>query len=179
MAKAPRKKPKRKSQPRGRNRGSFKVKGSRKVKEFFNTMPKTTVKVSGDWVRKEARGLRDELKRAIRKQEFDWVALSPAYAAMKKREGLDSRIYIAEGAYLNAIVVRRRPLRDKVVFTVGVLPGRHYSGLTYVALARIHEFGSRKANIPARPLWRPIWSRWVRKAPQKLKNLSQRIKKGR
>lgn len=176
---AKRKRPKHRKNPSGRNKSSFKVKGSRKVKEFFNTMPDTTVKVSGDWVRKEARGLRDELRDAIRNQEFDWEALSPRYARKKEREGLDSRIYIARGDYLNAIVVRRKPVRGKVVFTVGVLPGQHYSGLTYVVLARIHEFGSEKMNIPARPLWRPIWSRWVRKAPEKLRNLSKRIKKGK
>lgn len=169
----------RRGRARGRNKGSFKVKGSRKVKNFFNTMPKTTVKVSGDWCRREARGLRDELKDAIRNQEFDWEPLSPAYLRKKEREGLDERIYIAHGDYLNSIVVRRKPIKDKIVFTVGVTSGRHYSGFTYVVLARIHEFGSRKANIPARPLWRPIWSRWAREAKGKLKNLSKRIKKGK
>lgn len=176
---AKRKRPKKRKNPRGKNKSSFKVKGSRQVKGFFNTMPKTVVKVSGDWVRREARELRDELKAAIRNQEFDWEALSPSYLRKKEREGLDTRIYIARGDYLNAIVVRRKPVRGKVVYTVGVLPGRHYSGLTYVVLARIHEFGSRKRNIPARPLWRPIWSRWVRKLPDKLRNLTKQIRKGK
>lgn len=90
---------------------------------------------------------------------FDHEPLSPAYARYKLRNGLDGRILLAMGDYVNSIEVFRSETKEAgITYRVRNKPGRHYSGLTYQQLGLVHEFGSSKAGIPARPHWRPVAS---------------------
>jgi hypothetical protein len=82
---------------------------------------------------------------------------------------LSEKIYIATGDFLRNIRARERKVQGRVVWVVGPSSGTHApSGLTYRELARIHEFGSRAAGVPPRPLWRPSWSAFSRSQPRRV-----------
>ncbi len=90
-------------------------------------------------------------------EPFDHQALSKTYARYKLRKGLDGRTLLALGDYVRSIEVFRSDRKDAgVTYRVRTKPGKHYSGLTYNELGLVHEFGSAKAQIPARPHWRPV-----------------------
>jgi len=93
------------------------------------------------------------------KKPFDFEPLTTAYARYKLRNGLDGRTLIATGDYVRSIEIFRSETKEAgITYRVRTKPGRHYSGLTFGELARVHEFGSSKAHIPARPHWRPVGS---------------------
>jgi len=101
----------------------------------------------------------DIVKNAIKSQKFKWKKLSAKYLEYKKKSGLDTRIYVATGDYLDSIGL----YTIGNFYYIGPRPnGKHRSGLSYNFLARIHEFGY--GNNPPRPLWRPassmVASKW-------------------
>lgn len=100
--------------------------------------------------------LKDYIETVIREQRYKWQPLSRDYLASKERRGLDPRIYIATGFFLSNIKI----WEDGAGIHVGFEPDAVHtpSGLKLNVLARILEFGSAKARIPARPLWRPAIS---------------------
>lgn len=75
---------------------------------------------------------------------------------------LDGRKLIETGAYVEGIEVLRTERKDTgVVYRVRPAPRPHEgfdpnSGpISHRMLARVHEFGSQRHNIPARPHWGP------------------------
>lgn len=142
-----------------------------------------------------ARRMARDLKQKILRQKFRHKPLSESYLKAKKRAGLDTRILIATKTYVNSIHVQKAIARyrkgltgrkvsyetDKpierggnVVYMVTVPDAIHPpSGLKFKHLARIHEYGSKKANIPPRPHWRPFWREWVKIGR---KSLTKKIK---
>jgi hypothetical protein len=109
-----------------------------------------------------AKDIANEAKTVLRQQKYRWKDLTPRYTRYKQRKGLDPRKLIATGEYLRKIGWWQN---SKGQFFAGVRPGARHeaSGLPLWKLARIHEFGSRKMQIPARPLWRPVISTVVRR----------------
>lgn len=88
---------------------------------------------------------------------FDFEPLTTNYARFKLRNGLDGRTLMAMGDYVHSIEVFRSETKEAgITYRVRNKPGKHYSGLTFSQLGLIHEFGSAKASIPARPHWRPV-----------------------
>lgn len=59
-------------------------------------------------------------------------------------------------------LIRRFRELDKASFKVGYWDsqGKHNSGLTYPTLIAIHEWGSKTANIPSRPVLTDTFSIW-------------------
>mgnify|MGYP001447643462 CR=1 FL=1 len=137
-----------------------------------------------------------------KKEGFVWAALSERYLRWKKRRGLDPRILIATGEYVKNIGIEKvkghfrkekgkkgiilvKPEDGKqadgkdVAYVVCVPDRKHQaSGLNFRRLARIHEFGSVKAHIPARPHWRPLWKEFKSDGRKKLvKKIMSRTKK--
>jgi hypothetical protein len=110
-----------------------------------------------------AKEFADDLKELIERQLFAWVPLSSGYARYKRRMGLDPRILIATGRYVNSI----EPQPDgKGGWVIGVpdeplSPGSRY---TLKDLARWLEFGTQ--HMPARPHWRPAMNIWRTKIYQ-------------
>lgn len=95
----------------------------------------------------------------LQSQSYDWAPLNPEYKRRKEKKGLSGKILIATGDYYNAI---KYEITSDAVW-VGVPNKIHKpSGLNYNILARVHEFGSETMKIPARPLWRPALSWWIR-----------------
>ena len=107
-----------------------------------------------------------DVKSAIQRQVYDWPALSPRYSQWKDEVGLDERMLIATGYYISKIQSYEIPFGIEVtvpkneihpdVAEDGSIEEGH---LTYLQLARIHEYGTFDADgfvlIPARPHWRP------------------------
>lgn len=114
----------------------------------------------------------EEAKRILDEQAYTWKPLTEAYASYKARAGLDPRTLIATGFYRDHI--GWGVTHGKIWF--GVPNVTHEpSGLPLPVLARIHEFGT--ATIPARPLWRPLLSKYAREYPRFAKRYSAEVKR--
>lgn len=94
-----------------------------------------------------------DLQTRIRMQRFDHEPLNEDYRRWKAGHGYDDRILIQTSQYLDSMRYWRLPNGD---YMIGVRPSIHHSGLPMDVLARIHEFGSAAAHIPARAHWRPM-----------------------
>jgi len=81
----------------------------------------------------------EDLRDFIKEQKGNWEELSEQYKAYKQRKGLDPRILIATGKYLNSIKVVQEGTRFKIVPE------------GYEELAQYLEFGT--SRMPARPHW--------------------------
>ncbi len=92
------------------------------------------------------------------KWKYKWKPLNPDYKMWKIRKGLDRRIFIAYGYYLDSIKV----YQSGHDWVVGVDPFRIHmkTGIRMKKLARYLEYGTSK--MPARPHWRPAYE-YVRK----------------
>ena len=90
-------------------------------------------------------------------QKYNWKPLKEAYKQWKISKGLDERILIATGLYRDSIKWWTR--QGRVHFGVPKTK-KTAEGFPLWALARVHEFGTR--TVPARPLWRPILSKFIR-----------------
>lgn len=104
-----------------------------------------------------------EAKEIIKSQRYIWVPLSPDYLEAKREAGLDTRILIATGFYIEHI---ESWVDLDGNAHVGVKPGviHEPSGLPLTMLARIHEFGT--ATVPPRQLWRPLLAKYVKAKPR-------------
>lgn len=166
--------PKASSKPSGRGRprsGGTKVKIKRRDRSaVFRIIDEEISATSKREVGRIARAVRDEVKAVLESQRLanTWPPLNPDYLAEKKELGLDERMLIATGDYLESIQVVETETRLGGVITfraVAAPPAGEIhepSGLEYDLLARVHEYGSAKARVPARPHWRPVVGRMKR-----------------
>jgi phage gpG-like protein len=138
---------------------------AKRLDQFISVFKNSAIASGTDTMRKMARDVRDEVRRAIQNQAYQWMPLSKDYAEMKRRNNLDPRIYVATGFFLNNIKYWKD---SKGKWHVGLRPRVKHpdSDLTLVHLARIHEFGVDRPDkgvvIPARPVWRPAVARVLR-----------------
>jgi len=104
-----------------------------------------------------------EACKIIETQQYKWKPLTQRYLDRKIREGYDKRTLIRTQEYLDAISWGVTPTGR---IWAGVPPHKIHqdSGLPMFVLAKIHEFGTE--TIPARQLWRPLISRFVRQKPK-------------
>ena len=105
----------------------------------------------------------DDLRTIISRQLISWVPLSKEYAKRKRILGLDPRILIATGRYIESITPVQNPDGSWVV-SVPAEPLRPGSKHTLKDLARWLEYGTR--TMPARPHWRPAMQIWRTKIYQ-------------
>jgi len=133
----------------------FSAKGT-DSRSFVGIFAKHAKLAADEFVYEVAKEFQDYLIDVIETQRYKWKPLSFDYKRRKWLQGLDERIYIATGFFVDSITI----WEDKSGVHVGFLPGLVHepSGLQIEVLARILEFGSAKAQIPARPLWRPAIS---------------------
>lgn len=110
----------------------------------------------------------------IQNQDLRWKKLDPAYKRWKEKNRLSTDKLIATGTLMNSITVQ--VLKDGQEAFVGVLrKARGKNGEQLANIAAVHEFGSVRRKIPARPLFKPTF-RESRK--DMLKNYRKFIKKG-
>jgi hypothetical protein len=99
---------------------------------------------------------RDNVVLAILRQQFNLPELSRRYLKMKAQSGLDTRILMATGRYLDTIKVWKWRRGKQDVYVVGVPPAATYkraggAPVKVADVARWLENGTR--TMPARPVW--------------------------
>jgi len=109
-----------------------------------------------------AREIVAEAKSILDTQKYHWKPLQEAYLARKIRVGRDPRILIATGFYQEHINWGYSPNGNLWVGVDNII--HPDADISLVVLARIHEYGT--ATIPARPLWRPLLSKYIRRNKQ-------------
>lgn len=149
-----------------------KVSGKVKTKSipphFITAFKKEAQLRASKLIRELAEDLAEEAKDIILEQRYNWESLSSGYLAYKLRVGLDPRILIATGEYVDEGIGHYE--KDGIIF-VGPMPGIHEpSGVPYVKLARWFEYGTE--TMPARPLWGPLY----RVALKRNKKLRKKIR---
>jgi len=99
----------------------------------------------------------------MQSQPSDWPALKEKTLKRKLKKGQSEKTLIATSTYFQAITSRVEGHRAMA----GVFRDTKYkNGKEVWSIAAIHEFGSKKMNIPARPLWKPVFVQarnWVEK----------------
>ena len=109
----------------------------------------------------------------LKNQDLPWQSLKPAYLRWKlhhKGRGsrrLSEKTLIATGTYFQSITSYIDGLKAFVGIKRGV--AREKDGTDVVNIAAVHESGSPKNNIPARPLWEPTF----KETEPKIKKLFQ------
>jgi hypothetical protein len=113
--------------------------------------------------REMAEEFADDVKAILSRQLIAWVPLNREYARRKREMGMDPRILIATGRYVNSI----QPIEQKDGSWVVSVPAEPLQGSnkhTLKDLARWLEYGTR--TMPARPHWRPAMQIWRTKIYQ-------------
>ena len=132
----------------------------------YEVMTVEGVKIAQEILHEEGRLLAAKIQLNILQQLLPFTPLNPQYAAWKRREGLDPRILIANGDYVDSIKARKKV--DGSI-EVSVPEGKHpQAGISYQILGAVHEYGQVRwqqegKGIPARPHWRPSVQWWYRK----------------
>lgn len=102
-------------------------------------------------------------KQHISKQDLNWKPLNQKYRNAKERKGFSTNILVRSSAYFQAIT----SFFEDDMAKVGVKKvARDKEGKEIANIAAVHEFGSSKAKIPARPLWQPVLketTEWIEK----------------
>ena len=93
-------------------------------------------------------------KKHMSTQDMGWEELKPATLAAKIRKGQSENILIATSDYFQAIT----SWTDKEAAYAGVKKGvKDREGNVIADIAAVHEYGSKSGEIPARPLWQPVY----------------------
>jgi len=136
--------------------------------KWINTMETAVVVVANKTSVEMATRLRDRVVQNIFEQTLPLTPLNDKYKLYKAKNGLDTRILIATGQYVDAIEVWKWKRGDILTVQVGVRPNRIHKKLVtgghkkdakkgktkrlrMVDLARMLEVGTK--NMPARPAW--------------------------
>jgi hypothetical protein len=113
-----------------------------------------------------ARALAREVRMRIRAQVYNWPDLSEKYLQWKEEQGLDTRMLIAYGYYINSINAWETPTGVQVGIggIAGEEPFHKRSGLSLRLIGRWLEYGTfnedNSVRMPARPHWRPTILDW-------------------
>lgn len=95
-------------------------------------------------------------KNHIRDQDLSWTKLKAETIATKIRKGYSDNILVMTSDYFQAITSW---VYDKEVALAGVKKvAVNSEGQQIADIAAVHEFGSNSGNIPARPLWQPVFA---------------------
>lgn len=104
--------------------------------------------------RQNAEMTRKGLVKHIQNQDLGWAKLKPTYLAYKKKKGLSTATLIATSQLMQSITTDLG--HDKLSAFVGVLrSAKRKDGEKPEQIAAIHEYGSPRRKIPARPLFGP------------------------
>lgn len=90
----------------------------------------------------------------LRDQDLRWKKLSKKYMDRKARQGLSTKILIATSTYFQSITSQ---VKGDSSFAGVFRKKKEKSGQFVADIAKVHEYGSIKRNIPPRPLWQPVY----------------------
>jgi hypothetical protein len=135
-----------------------------------------------------AEGYKSTLVKNVKAQKYkeggggfaEWKPLNRAYAARKEKLGLDNRMLIATGKYLEEISVRLpRVDGEKVTYIVEpskkTVIGQNTADFTYGWLSVVLERGSVSRNIPPRPHWGPTGAEFANRRSEFAEKLQRRF----
>ena len=91
-------------------------------------------------------------KSHISKQDLNWKPLNQDYKRRKERDGFSTNTLVKTSAYFQAITSY---VQGKNAYIGVKKVARDKEGNEIANIAAVHEFGSSKQGIPARPLWQP------------------------
>lgn len=99
----------------------------------------------------------------LQKQDLDWEALKERTIKSKEARGTSGKILIDSSDYMQSITSF---VKDNTAFAGVKKDAKNKEGDVIASIAAVHEFGSVKNNIPARPLWAPTnkeTEEWMKK----------------
>ena len=96
-------------------------------------------------------------KKHIRSQDLKWKALEAATISAKVRKGHSENILVATSSYFQSITSWVDTVEMKAYAGVKK-QAKDADGNIIADIAATHEFGSKDGNIPARPLWQPVFA---------------------
>lgn len=88
-------------------------------------------------------------------QPSDWDPLSEKYKKQKEKRGQSEKILIATSTYFQSITSFN--VSSFIAFAGVKRSAKGEDGQIVADIAAIHEYGSKKRNIPARPLWTKVY----------------------
>ncbi len=91
------------------------------------------------------------------KQDLGWVSLNPKTLAAKIRKGHSENILIATSSYFQSITSWVDESQG-IAYAGVKKQAKSSDGEVLADIAKTHEYGSDAANIPARPLWQPVFT---------------------
>ena len=107
----------------------------------------------------------DNIRYGFQKKKLGWKPLSKDYQHYKKKEGRNTKGLIYHGALLKAtdsrVNIEGKTLRIKV-----------FNNMNYAA---VHEFGSKKKNIPKRPFIKPALEKTQKELPKIIEKVVKRM----
>lgn len=136
----------------------------RDLDKLFKQSQKETLQRLGLYVEGRA-------KHHISAQDLGWKPLKTETKKAKQRDGMSTNILARSSQYFQSIT--SWTAGDKVYVGVkrtAVYKGTKNSkgGQKIANIAKVHEYGSKKLKIPARPLWRPTFkegAKWLGENP--------------
>jgi len=124
------------------------------VEGLIGKLSKTFKDAQQETLKKVGLFAEGKAKKHMSAQDLGWIPLKPETLKNKQRNNHSTNTLVMTSAYFQSI-------------TSWVQGDRAYAGVKKVVrndqgeeianIAKIHEFGSRKAGIPARPLWQPVF----------------------
>lgn len=141
-----------------------------KTRQIFQRMEKKLKSV----ITKKLTEIAEELEAAavkhIQAQDLNWEKLSKAYQKKKEKLGQSEMTLVATSTYFRNITSKVG--EDGMTAWAGVRRGvKTKEGEDVVDLAYVHEYGSEDGRIPARPLWRPVFTEGKESIHKKMKSL--------
>jgi hypothetical protein len=164
------------------------------ARKLFKRVQEVATETLVDELEVWAAEIRDEFVERIEAQAFasfqvilypeSGTNLSPQWLARKAAADADPRTMIATGHYTDSINVFKKYDRKekKWVVRVGFHPSiqardlkNRIVNILLEDVALVQEFGSIKAQVPARPHWRPHRTKVKSQAPAKRKDIRREV----
>jgi hypothetical protein len=150
------------------------IQGPENIQVFLRDIEVTSRRLTKELPKAFATRIHNQLKWRVYNQKYTgkFPSLSPKYLSFKKRKGLSPKMFVATGALIRSIRVRK--VGD--FWYVTVPKTRHKgTGLSYVELASILEFGSPQNGLPPRPLWAATAAQAVQDYPKFVKDFIRKF----
>lgn len=129
--------------------------GFKKAADYIRTLAAKAMETLEEVAEEVAVQVKDHTKKSIYDQSLDLAPLSSSYAAYKEKAGLDPRILIATGYYVDRITVLNG---GPGVYFVGVPNEAAPNGVSLTELSTWLEFGTTR--MPPRPHFEPA-DKWM------------------
>lgn len=127
-----------------------------KVGHLLLTAPKKIDKINQRSLKRIGLKAEKLAVKLIKTQSLSHARLNEKYLAAKVRQGKSNKTLISSSNYLQSIT---SITSDNVAFAGVSKNVKNKDGSSTANIARVQEFGSISRNIPARPVWLPVFNR--------------------